>query len=114
MTWNKGLFCSSGDIWLSVNDGHTPLEKWQAKIRRLRQYLRGWAKNVSGAYKKEKKTLLEKLDELDKKAETMLLTSQEVNLKHVLNERLDTVSMYINLIILLIFPESIVLLYLGW
>jgi len=76
------------DIWLSVNDGHTPLEKWQAKIRRLRQYLRGWAKNVSGAYKKEKKTLLEKLDELDKKAETMLLTSLEVNLKHVLNERL--------------------------
>ena len=56
--------------------------------------------------------MLEKLDELDKKAETMLLTSQEVNLKHVLNERLDTVSMYINLIILLIFPESIVLLYL--
>jgi hypothetical protein len=27
----------------------TPLERWQAKIRRLRQYLRGWAKNVSGA-----------------------------------------------------------------
>jgi hypothetical protein len=24
------------------------------KIRRLRQYLRGWAKNTSGAYKKEK------------------------------------------------------------
>ena len=95
-----------------MNDGHTPLEKWQAKLRRLLQYLRGWAKNVCGAYKKEKKALLEKLDELDKKAETMLLTSQEVNLKHVLNERLDTVSMYINLIILLIFPESIVLLYL--
>ena len=32
--------------------------------------------------------MLEKLDELDNKAETMLLTSQEVNLKHVLNERL--------------------------
>jgi len=71
-----------------VNDGHTPLEKWQAKLRRLLQYLRGWAKNVSGAYKKEKKALLEKLDELDKKAETMLLTSQEVKLKHVLNKRL--------------------------
>jgi hypothetical protein len=43
----------------------------------LRQYLRGWAKNVRGAYKKEQKTLLEKLDELDKKAETMLLTSRK-------------------------------------
>ena len=32
--------------------------------------------------------MLGKLDELDKKAETMLLTSQEVKLKHVLNKRL--------------------------
>jgi hypothetical protein len=58
------------------------------KIRRLRQYLRGWAKNVSGAYKKEKKTPLNKLDELDKKAENSLLHETELNLKHVLNERL--------------------------
>jgi hypothetical protein len=47
------------EIWLSVQQGNTPLEKWQAKIRRLRQYLRGWAKNISGAYKKEKKIALE-------------------------------------------------------
>jgi len=43
---------------------------------------------VSGAYKKEKKTLLNKLDELDKKAENSLLDESELNLKHVLNERL--------------------------
>jgi hypothetical protein len=43
------------------------VEKWEAKIRRLHQYLRWWAKNISGAYKKEKKLLLNKLDELDKK-----------------------------------------------
>jgi len=60
----------------------------QAKIRKLRQYLRGWAKNVSAANKKEKKTLLNKLDELDKKAENSLLDESELNLKHVLNERL--------------------------
>ena len=40
---------------------------------RLRQHLRGWAKNVSGAYKKEKKELLDKLNELDKKAENVML-----------------------------------------
>ena len=51
----------------------SPLERWQAKIRRLRQHLRGWAKNVSGAYKKEKKELLDKLNELDKKAENVML-----------------------------------------
>jgi hypothetical protein len=50
-----------------VDEGHNFLERWQAKIRRLRQYLKGWAKNTSGAYKKEKKRLIEKLNELDKK-----------------------------------------------
>jgi len=76
------------DVWLSVIVEGSPLERRQAKIRRLRQYLRGWAKNVSGAYKKEKKELLDKLDELDKKAEISLLNQTELNLKHVLNERL--------------------------
>jgi hypothetical protein len=39
-------------------------------------------------YKKEKTTLLNKLDELDKKAEHTLLNDSERDLKHVLNERL--------------------------
>ena len=68
---------------------HNSLERWQAKIRRLRQYLKVWAKNTSGAYKKEKKKLLAKLDELDKKAESTLLDQNELNLKYVLNERLS-------------------------
>ena len=66
----------------------SPLEIWQTKIRRLRQYLRGWAKNISRAYKKEKKEILNKLDGLDKKAETNVLADHEINLKHVLKERL--------------------------
>jgi phage gp29-like protein len=45
-------------------------------------------KKMSGVYKKEKKTLLNKLDKLDKKAENSLLDETELNLKHVLNERL--------------------------
>jgi hypothetical protein len=43
------------DVWLSVIVEGSPLERWQAKIRRLHQYLRGWAKKVSGAYRKEKR-----------------------------------------------------------
>ena len=43
---------------------------------------------MSGAYKKEKETLLNKLDQLDKKAENSLLDESELNLKHVLSERL--------------------------
>jgi hypothetical protein len=49
------------------------MEQWQGKIRRLRKHLRVWAKNTSGQYKKEKKNILDTLDVLDKKAESMLL-----------------------------------------
>jgi hypothetical protein len=43
------------DIWLKEQTGATTMERWQAKIRKLRQHLRGWMKNVSGAYKKKRK-----------------------------------------------------------
>jgi hypothetical protein len=62
----KEMIC---DIWQSVQQGSNPLETWQKKRRRLRQFLKGWAKNTSGTYKKEKQQLLDKLDVLDKKAE---------------------------------------------
>jgi hypothetical protein len=51
--------------------------------------LRGWAKNVSGVNKKERKELLDRLDVLDKKAESSLLSTQEVNLKQYLNNQLS-------------------------
>jgi mannosylglycoprotein endo-beta-mannosidase len=76
------------NIWHSENAGRTPLERWQNKIRRLRQYLRGWASHTAGTYKKEKKRLLSLLENLDKKAETTTLSEQEIHLKHFLKERL--------------------------
>ena len=77
------------NVWESENHGSTPMEHWQAKIRRLRQHLRGWAMNTSGVLKKEKKkTLDNKLDRLDKNAETSLLSPQEVDLKQYLKNRL--------------------------
>jgi hypothetical protein len=45
-------------IWASVTVGNTLMERWQAKIRQVRQYLRGSAKNSSGAYKKVKKKII--------------------------------------------------------
>ena len=44
--------------WRSTLGGSTPIEHSQAKIRHLRQYLRGWAKKLSGEYKKQKEKLL--------------------------------------------------------
>lgn len=49
-----------------------PSRKWQTKIRRLRQFLRGWAVNMNGAYRKEKQELLRKTDELDKNMNEVL------------------------------------------
>jgi hypothetical protein len=72
LTRNKPFKFERG--WLA-----TPLERWQFKIRRLRQHLRGWARHTVGSYRKEKKTLLCLLDNLDKKAETDQLSDQEVN-----------------------------------
>jgi hypothetical protein len=54
----------------------------------LRSYLRGWAKNINGLYKKEKKEITNKLKELDKKAECIMLSPQELDVKHCLNVRL--------------------------
>jgi hypothetical protein len=45
--------------WKSVSSGATALDRWQNKIRHLRQFLRGWARSLSGNYKVEKETSLE-------------------------------------------------------
>jgi hypothetical protein len=49
--------------------------------------LRGWAKNISGQYKKEKKEILDTLDMLDEKAEHTPLQSEEINIKKCLSDR---------------------------
>jgi hypothetical protein len=54
----------------------------------LRSYLRGWAKNINGLYKKERKEITNKLKELDKKAECIMLSPQELDVKHCLNVRI--------------------------
>jgi hypothetical protein len=51
--------------------------------------LRGWAKNTSGQYKKEKKHILNTLDFLDKKVESTRLDANEIGLKQYINNMLD-------------------------
>jgi hypothetical protein len=63
--------------WNASVSGNNPIEIWQNKIRHLRRFLRGWAKNRSGVYKKEKERLLSIIDELDIKAETTPLVALE-------------------------------------
>jgi hypothetical protein len=51
------------------------LERWHAKIRKLRQHFRGWAQNVWGQNKKKKGEIMKKLDALDKRAEHTFITT---------------------------------------
>jgi hypothetical protein len=84
----EGFFEVVSEVWKKENRGSTLMQRCQNKIRRLRQFLRGWAKNMNGVYKKEKQELLRKAEELDKKAESQLLSQQEWDLKQSINERI--------------------------
>ena len=75
-------------VWESENRGRSPLEQWQNKIRRLRRFLRGWARNLISQNRRDKSNLLAKIDVLDRKAETILLSPQEVELRHHLKGQL--------------------------
>jgi hypothetical protein len=76
------------EVWESENRGRSHLEKWQNKIRRLRRFLRGWSRNLSSQSKQLKSNLLSKIDELDRKDEIVLLSSQEDDLRHYLKGQL--------------------------
>jgi hypothetical protein len=67
--------------WWSISHGNSPMDKWQNKIRHLRSFVRGWAKNISNVYKKERDRLLALIDMLDKKAE----------INHLSNAKRDSV-----------------------
>jgi hypothetical protein len=63
-----------------LNSGPTvnnPIINWQNKICHLRQYLRGWARELSGKYKIERDRLNFIIVFLDKKSETTILCDTE-------------------------------------
>jgi hypothetical protein len=73
----EGFFDMVAAVWNEVPHGNNPMETWQNKIRHLRNFLKGWARNQSSVYKKEKQRLLGIIDNLDIKAETIPLTTSE-------------------------------------
>ena len=76
--------------WTRGRGGSSPIEKWQNKIRHLRQYLRGWARNQSGIYKAEKEILLHTINALDVKAESTPLNMSERNIKNEAEKNLQS------------------------
>jgi hypothetical protein len=75
--------------WAAGPVGKTPIQTWQNKIRHLRRFLRGWAKNLSEKYKREKECLLAIIDALDIKAESAPLSPNERNDLKTANEKLN-------------------------
>jgi len=50
----RGIFFDLvAGVWRKETKCDTSLQRWQNKIRKLRQFLRGWVANMGGAYKKE-------------------------------------------------------------
>jgi hypothetical protein len=75
--------------WAAVSKGDTPIITWQNKIRHLCRFLRGWAKNISGKYKKENESLLSIIDFLDVQAESCPLNDEERLELRKANEQLN-------------------------
>jgi exonuclease III len=74
--------------WQSVTTGSAPMDRWLNKLRHIRRFLKGWAKNLSGQYKKEKERLLSIIDELDLKAESIRLSEQERDALRTANDKM--------------------------
>jgi hypothetical protein len=54
----EGFFDMIKSEWESVISGCNPMDRWLNKLRHLRHFLKGWAKNLSGTYKKKKEAAL--------------------------------------------------------
>ena len=68
-------------IWERPVAGATPIQRWNNKIRALRNYLVSWAHHTTGLLKKEKQRPSSIIDELEALAECRQLSMQEIELK---------------------------------
>jgi hypothetical protein len=75
-------------VWQRASTGNSPMQRWQDKIRAVRRWLRGWAKNLVGENKRKKCFLTAQLDILDRKAEHNVLSLQEADYKSCLHAQL--------------------------
>jgi hypothetical protein len=74
--------------WNVAGSNVNAMENWQSKIRHLRSYLRGWAKNHSSIYKTKKARLINIIDTLDTKAKISPLDNDERRILRNANDEL--------------------------
>jgi hypothetical protein len=91
LSWfqQAGFYDMVAAEWAAGPRGVSPIDTWQKKIRHLRRFLRGWAKNLSGKYKLEKERLIQIIEFLDIKAETCPLSTVERDKLRLANDNLN-------------------------
>ena len=70
------------EVWEKPVAGHTPIHRWNNKMRALRKFLGGWARHTVGILKKEKLCLSSIIDELEALAEVRPLSEYEIEIKN--------------------------------
>lgn len=60
----------------------------EQRLRLLRRKLNGWNKNWEGRYRREKKIILDKIDAIDIKAESMGMNKADMDLRKELEDQL--------------------------
>jgi mannosylglycoprotein endo-beta-mannosidase len=75
-------------IWDKPIAGSTPIQRWNNKLRSMRRYLGGWARQMAGQLKKEKLALSSCIDDLEALAEVHPLTTHEIEIKSQYNAKL--------------------------
>jgi hypothetical protein len=75
-------------IWDKPVVGNTPIQRWNNKLRSMRRYLGGWARQMAGQLKQEKLSLSSDIDDLEALVEVRPLTRQEIDLKSQYNTKL--------------------------
>lgn len=84
----EGFLDLIANEWTKETGGTSSMDRWQNKIRHLRLFLRGWAKNQSGLYRVEKERLIQLINELELKAEASVLNSFDRSIKYEAEEKL--------------------------
>jgi endonuclease/exonuclease/phosphatase family metal-dependent hydrolase len=69
LSWliKEGFYEQVAEVWNNEKTGINSLQRWQYKIIRTRQYLRGWGKHIKGHNNKEKEDITSMINLLDKK-----------------------------------------------
>jgi hypothetical protein len=76
------------NVWDRPVTGHTPIERWNHKMRALRKHLSGWARHINGILKQEKRKLSLIIDDLEALAEVRPLFVSEIELKSQSNAQI--------------------------